>query len=97
MLLSRRSWQLTEPKQAIKMGDLVIEEVVSTRCVGVQIHNALKWDHHVSELAKSFAQKLNLLKTTSCLDRRELISILVLFCPLLRMWSSTFLKSGIYT
>ena len=52
MLLSRRSWQLTEPKQAIKMGDLVIEEVVSTRCVGVQIHNALKWDHHVSELAK---------------------------------------------
>lgn len=51
MLLSRRSWQLTEPKQAIKMGDLVIEEVVSTRCVGVQIDNALKWDHHVRALS----------------------------------------------
>ena len=79
--------QLTGPKQAIKMGDYVIEEVVSTRCLGVQIDNALKWDHHVSELAKSFTQKLNLLKSLSifCLDRRELISILGLFCPLLRM------------
>lgn len=52
MLLGGRG-QCTGPKQAIKMGDYVIEEVVSTRCLGVQIDNALKWDHHVSELVKS--------------------------------------------
>ena len=41
MLLSGRG-QLTEPKQAIKMGDyVIIEEVVSTRCLGVQIDKAL--------------------------------------------------------
>ena len=69
MLLSGRG-QLTGPKQAIKMGDYVIEEVVSTRCLGVQIDNALKWDHHVSELAKSFTQKLNLLKSLYFLPRQ---------------------------
>ena len=52
------------------MGDYVIEEVVSTRCLGVQIDNALKWDHHVSELAKSFTQKLNLLKSLYFLSRQ---------------------------
>ena len=56
MLLSGRG-QLIGPKQAIKMSDYVFEEVVSTRCLGVQIDNALKWDHHVSELAKSFTEK----------------------------------------
>ena len=45
MLLSGRG-QLTGPKQAIKMGDyVIIEEVVSTRCLGVQIDKALKLDH----------------------------------------------------
>ena len=62
MLLSGRG-QLTGPKQAIKMGDNIIAEVVSTRCLGVQIDNAFKWDHHASELTKSFTQKLNLLKS----------------------------------
>ena len=68
MLSGRR--QLTGPKQAImmgdgrwEMGDYVIKEVVSTKCFGVQIDDALKWDHHVLELAKSFTQKLNLLKS----------------------------------
>ena len=68
MLLSGRG-QLTGPKQAIKMGDYVIEEVVSTRCLGVQINNALKWDH-VSELAKLFTQKLNLLQSLYFLPRQ---------------------------
>lgn len=55
--------KFTGPKQAIKMGDYVVGEVVSARCLGVQIDNALKWDHHVPELAKSYTQKLNLLKS----------------------------------
>ena len=64
--------QLIGPKQAtcIKMGDYVIEEVFSTRCLGVQIDMALKWDHHVSELTKSFMQKLNLLKSLYFLPRQ---------------------------
>ena len=48
----------------------VIEEVVSTRCLAVQIDNALKWDHHVSELAKSFTHKLNLLNWLYFLPRQ---------------------------
>ena len=55
MLLSGRGL-LTGAKQAIKMGDCVIEEVVATRCLGVQIDDALKWDHHVLELTKSLLQ-----------------------------------------
>ena len=69
MLLSEQR-QLTGLKQAIRMCDYVVEEVVSTRCLGVQIDNALKWDHHVSELAKSFTQKLNLLKSLYFLPRQ---------------------------
>ena len=41
MLLSGGG-QLIGPKQAIKMAYYVIEEVVSTRCLGVQIDNALE-------------------------------------------------------
>ena len=63
--------QLAGPKQAIKMGDYVIEEVVSTRCLGVQMDNALKWDHNVLELAKSFSQSLNLLKSLYFLPRQS--------------------------
>ena len=58
--------QLTGPKQAIKIDDYVIKEVVSTRCLGVQIDNALKRDHHhVLALTKSFTQNLYLLKRLS--------------------------------
>ena len=92
MLLSRRR-QLTGPKEAIKMGDYVIEEVVSTRCLGVQIVNALKWDYHISELAKSFTKKLNLLKSLCVLPRQArtdlyfgLILLSVTYCML--VWGS---------
>ncbi|PFX12524.1 RNA-directed DNA polymerase from mobile element jockey [Stylophora pistillata] len=84
MLLGGRE-QFTGPKQAIKMGDYAMEVVVSTRCLGVQIDNALKWDHHVSELAKSYTQKLSSIYLNPCisyLNRQELISILRLFCRL---------------
>ena len=69
MLLSGQR-QLTGPKQAIKMGDNVIEEVISAGRSGVQIDNALEWDYHVSELAKSFTQKLNLRKSLYFLPRQ---------------------------
>ena len=95
--------QLTGPKQAIKMGDYVIEEVVSTRCLGVQIDNALKWDHHVSELAKSFTKKLNLLKSLYFLPRQARTDfyfgvILPSVTYGMLVWgSNVFLKPGIHT
>ena len=52
------------------MGNYVIEEVVSTRCLGVQIDSALKWGHHVLELAKLFTKKLSLLKALYFLPRQ---------------------------
>ena len=104
MLLSGRE-QLTGPKQAIKMGDYVIEEVVSTRCLGVQINNALKWDH-VSELAKLFTQKLNLLQSLYFLPRQARTDFYfwgysalcyIWYVGLGLFWSNVFLKPGIHT
>ena len=81
---------LSGPKQATdgrwEMGHNVIKEIVSTKCFSVQTDDALKWDHHVSELAKSFTQKLNLLKSLYFLLRQARTDFyLRLFCPLLRM------------
>ena len=59
MLLSRRR-QLTGPKQAIKIGANVVEEVVYTGCFGVQIDNAFKWDQHILELARLELARLEL-------------------------------------
>ena len=69
MLLSGHG-QLTGPKQVAKMGDYVIQELASTGCLGVQIDNVLNWDHHVSELTKSFTQNMNLLKSLYFLPRQ---------------------------
>ena len=69
VLLSGRR-QLTGLKQTIKMGNYVIEEVVSTRCLGVQADSALKSDDHVLELAKSFMQMLNFLKSLYFLPKQ---------------------------
>ena len=105
MLLSGRG-QLTGPKQVIKMGDYVIDEVVSTRCLGVQIDNALKWDRHVSGLTTSFTQKLNLLKSLYFLPRQARTDfyfgvILPSVTYGMLVWgslrSSAFRRTGIYT
>lgn len=57
------------------------------RCTDRQC--ALKWDFHVSELAKSFTQKLNLPKSLYFLTRQAIIvPILGLFCPLFRIVSN---------
>ena len=49
--------------QAIRFGNAIISHVASTRCLGVEIDSNLKWSKHVSELIKTFVQKLNLLKS----------------------------------
>ena len=37
--------------------------VESSRCLGVQLDNELKWDTHVNEVIKSYTKKLNLLRS----------------------------------
>ena len=48
------------PLQAVSLGNSVVTQVESTRCLGVEIDSGLKWNVHVKELVKSFSQKLNL-------------------------------------
>jgi hypothetical protein len=61
MILSRSNF--TGPLRAIKLGNHCISQVEKSRCLGVEIDNKLKWKAHVNEVIKSFAQKLNLLKS----------------------------------
>ena len=103
MLLSGRG-QLTGPKNVIKLGDYGIEKVVSTRCLDVQINNALAWDHHVSKLTWSFKQKLNLLKLLSAQTGQNWFLFWGYFAlcyvwhvGLGILWSRAFLRTGIYT
>ena len=60
MLMSRKKF--IGPLQSIKLGGSTIKQVVSTRCLGLQIDCNLNWNNHVAELILSFTQKLNLLK-----------------------------------
>jgi hypothetical protein len=46
-----------------QIGGNQIKQVVSTRCLGLQIDCNLGWSSHVSDLILSFSQKLNLLKS----------------------------------
>ena len=59
MLLSRS--RFVGPLPGLKFGNCYIEQVTSSRCLGVEVDHGLKWNVHVSELIKSFSQKLSLL------------------------------------
>ena len=61
MLLGRRNF--VGPLQGIKLCDSCIKLVQSTRCLGVEIDYQLKWNIQVTELIRSFTQKLNLLRS----------------------------------
>ena len=51
------------PLQGSKLGNTYLKQVESSRCLGIEIDSKLKWKAPVTELTKSFAQKLNLLKS----------------------------------
>ena len=61
LLMSRKKFN--GPVQCIKLGGSKINQVKSTRCLGLQIDCNLCWNSNVSELILSFTQKLNLLKS----------------------------------
>ena len=71
--------QFDGPLQAVTLGNSVVTQVKSTRCLGerVELDSDLNWNVHVKELIKSFTQKLNLLRSLYFYRlRRELIFIL---------------------
>ena len=55
------SGQFVGPLQAL--GNSVVTQVKSTRCLGIEIDSDLNWNVHVKELIKSLTQKLNLLRS----------------------------------
>ena len=61
MLVSLKSF--TCPPQGIKLGGHYIKHVSSTRCLGVEINNQLKWKKHATEFIKSYSQNLGLLRS----------------------------------
>ena len=61
MLIGGKSF--VGPEQAIKLGNSRIKRVHSTRCLGMELDDELKWTKHVLNLTKAFSQKINLLKS----------------------------------
>ena len=60
--------QFVGPLQAVSLGNSVVTQVKSTRCLGVELDSDLNWNVHVKELIKSFTQKLNLLRSLNFLS-----------------------------
>ena len=61
MLIGSKSF--VGPLVGVMLGEHYIKRVHSTRCLGMEVDEDLKWVKHVSELMQSFSQKLNLLKS----------------------------------
>ena len=63
-MLLTRGRHFVGPLQQISLGaGNTVKLVESSRCLGVQLDNELKWDTHVNELIKSYTKKLNLLRS----------------------------------
>ena len=56
------------PLQQISLGGNTVKLEESSRCLGVQLDNKLKWDTHVNELIKLYTKKLNLLRSRHILS-----------------------------
>ena len=50
------------PLNSVIIGDYRIDWVKHTRLLGVTIDDRLAWSHHLTDVKKSFVNKLNLLK-----------------------------------
>ncbi|CAB4044469.1 Hypothetical predicted protein, partial [Paramuricea clavata] len=61
------------PVRATKLGTYVIKQVQSTRCLGMELDDEMKWSKHVLNTIKSFSQKINLLKSLYFLPKKARI------------------------
>ena len=73
MMLVRGSF--TGPLNALSMCNHTIKWVTHARILGVTIDDKLTWAQHISEVKKSFVNKLNLLKRSSFLPRNILFDL----------------------
>ena len=73
MMLLRGSF--TGPFNALALRNHTIKWVTSARLLGVTIDDKLTWAQHISEVKKSFVNKLNLLKRCSFLPRNILLDL----------------------
>ncbi|CAB3997562.1 Hypothetical predicted protein [Paramuricea clavata] len=55
--------------RAIKLGTYIIKQVQSTRCLGMELDDEMKWSKHVLNTIKS-SQKINLLKSLYFLPKK---------------------------
>ena len=55
MLMGGKSF--VDPKQAVKLGNSIIKRVQSTRCLGMELDDELKWSKHVLDLIKQMCWK----------------------------------------
>ena len=73
MMLLRGSF--TGPLNALSLCNHTIKWVTHARLLGVTIDDKLTWAQHISEVKKSFVNKLNLLKRSSFLSRNVLLDL----------------------
>ena len=73
MMLLRGSF--TSPLNALTQCNHTIKWVTHARLLGVTIDDKLTWAQHISEVKKSFVNKLNLLKRSSFLPRNVLLDL----------------------
>ena len=73
MMLLRGSF--TCPLNALSLCNHTIKWVTHARLLGVTIDDKLTWAQHISEVKKSFVNKLNLLKRSSFLPRNILLNL----------------------
>ena len=58
------------PLQDLKLGSNSIKQVRVSRCLGLEVDDQLKWNSHVTELIRTFTQKLNPLRSLHFLPVR---------------------------
>lgn len=73
MMLKRGSF--TGPLNALTLCNHTIKWVTYARLLGVTIDDKLTWAQHISEVKKSYVNKLNLLKRSSFLPRNILLDL----------------------
>ena len=73
MMLLRGSF--TGPLNALTLCNHTIKWVTHARLLGVTINDKLTWAQHISEVKKSFVNKLSLLKRSSFLPRNILLDL----------------------
>ena len=98
MIIAHRAF--CGPIRPIKLGDMILDVVYETRCLGVIIDSQLSWNSHLEHLCKSFGKKVEQLKRfqylpTSTLEKNYFSTIgpTITYCSLVLGTSSPSLMT----